>query len=101
MSVVSNVESITTLQLTRHCVACNGASAPLKHHKAALFLAGLVAASQQGRAYTKAEFLLAWAVQDAQARPDRTAIKRVVLAVRAALKAWILPTLQKCKYQAT
>ncbi len=91
MSVVSNFQSATTtLQLTGHGVACNGVSAPLRHHKAALFLAGLLAACQQGRAYTKAEFLLAWAVQDAQARPDRTAIKRVVLAVRAALAA-VLP----------
>jgi hypothetical protein len=88
---VSNIESTTTtLQLTGHCLTCNGVSAPLRHHKAALFLAGLLAAAQQGRPYTKVEFLQAWSVQDAQARPDRTAVKRTVLAVRAALAA-VLP----------
>jgi hypothetical protein len=78
---------ILSLQLQANAIACNGVATPFKHHRAALFLEGLIAASSQTRAYTKAEFLAAWAAQDPLAAPDRKAISRVVGAVREALGA--------------
>ena len=83
-----------TLSPLEDCLFVHGQSPPpphpppaLRHHRAGLFLAGLITAAQQGRSYTKAEFLSAWAVRDPQAVPDRTALRRVVIAVREALGA--------------
>ena len=88
---MSKLQSLTiSLDVQANSVSCNGVSAALKHHRAGLFLDGLIAAAQRNRAYTKADFLSAWASRDAQAVPDRTAIKRIVEAVRSAL-AMVLP----------
>lgn len=79
-----------TFSSLEDCLFVHGQSPPppaLRHHRAGLFLSGLIAAAQQGRSYTKAEFLSAWAVHDPQAVPDRTAMRRVVIAVREALGA--------------
>lgn len=91
MSIVSTPKRITfSLQLQANAVTCNGIAAPLRHHRAALFLDGLIAAHGQTRAYTRAEFLTAWTALDPLATPDRKAISRVVVAVREALGA-VLP----------
>ncbi len=75
------------MQLQANILVCNGMSAPMKHHRAALFLDGLIGANRLEKAYSKAEFLAAWATQDPLAAPDRKAISRVVNAVRNALSA--------------
>lgn len=91
MSIVSKVPfTLVSLHLKANLLSSNGVTAPLKHHKAALFLDGLITAAMQGRAYTKADFLSSWAAHDVQAVPDRTAISRIVQTVRAAL-AVVLP----------
>lgn len=88
MSIVSIPTRITlSLHLQANAIACNGVATPLKHHRAALFLEGLLAANSRAKPYSKAEFLAAWAAQDPLASPDRKAISRVVSAVREALGA--------------
>jgi hypothetical protein len=88
VSIVSTPKRVTiSLHLQSNAVASNGVFTPIKHHRAALFLEGLMAANSLGRPYSKAEFLAAWAAQDPLASPDRKAISRVVSAVREALGA--------------
>ena len=78
------------LRLQADQLHCGEQSVALRHHKATLFLAGLIAASQHGQTFAKADFLSAWAAVDPQTIPDRTAIRRIVMAVREALDA-VLP----------
>ena len=78
------------LRLQAGQLDCGKQSVALRHHRAALFLAGVIAASQQGRPFAKTDFLSAWAAVDPQTIPDRTAIRRIVMAVREALDA-VLP----------
>lgn len=89
---MSNSSHLLSIQLKQQAgeLICGEQSVVLRHHKAALFLDGLIAASQQGEAFSRADFLSAWAALDPQTIPDRTAIRRIVQAVREGLDA-VLP----------
>jgi hypothetical protein len=78
------------IDLHKNTFACGKRVVQLRHHKAALFLGNLIAASAQSRELSKSEFLAAWAHDNPLVAPDRTAMSRIIAAVRAGLDA-LLP----------